>query len=422
LLARATRRLIVPGAVLATCLSAAAAHAQTQDGGARASRLSLGFAVDTTVAPATWWGVDPALAARPAVVRLWRDYLAVRADSARRLAFWSDADRRSTPDPDLAFASASYVAEVGAVLVEAVPLVAGDSSRWVLRTVRVGGGTAARPGLFAMERVHVVREGDRWALSHPSLVETADWHRVRIGPLQYVVHPSLQFDAARAAEAARWVDATARRFGIVDPAPITYYQLPNMEAASRVTGLDWEMTTDRVGGRGNARARVVLAADPRFGEAYLHELAHVLLAPWVGGASQFVSEGVAYWLGGARGQPFPAMMRDLAAFLDRHPGLELRAILEAEGQGTAASVQLPAAAALFELAHRRGGDAAVRRLVDATRAGVPTIETVTAALGLAPAELEVAWRGLVAGYRDGDGQPPEATAAMPAAVWSAGLV
>ena len=38
--------------------------------GAPNRQLSLGFAVDTSVVPGTWWGVDPARAVLPASRRL----------------------------------------------------------------------------------------------------------------------------------------------------------------------------------------------------------------------------------------------------------------------------------------------------------------------------------------------------------------
>ena len=328
-LARAARVLGPLGWYAAVLFAAAPmACVEAQDSTAVPSgRLALGFAVDTTVVPATWWGVDPALSARPAVVRLWRDYLAVRGDRARRTAFWSAADRSRAPDPDLALGSEGYIVGANAVLVEALPIVPGDSTRWVLRTMYVGGGTAARPGLLAMERVHVVREGGQWVLAHPSTVETAGWRRVRVGRLDYVVHPALAFDSARAAETAEWVDQTAQRFEIANPASITYYQVPDLQAASRVMGLDWALSSDRVGGRANPAARVVLAADPRFGEAYRHEIAHVLLAPWLGEVTSFAGEGLAYWLGGARGRTFPGLMRNLEEFLTREPAVRLGTIM-----------------------------------------------------------------------------------------------
>jgi hypothetical protein len=364
----------------------------------RPSRFALGFAVDTTAVPAAWWGVDPARTALPEVVRTWRDYLAARSDAEKRATFWAAADRRRAPDPDLLIASAEYILDANAVLVDAQPLVPGDSSRWVLRTAYVGGGTAAHPGLLGMERIHVVREDGRWVLTHPGIAETTQWRHARVGPIRYVVHPAIRFDAARAAETARWAEATARRFRLPAPAPITYYQVPNLEDAFRVLGFDWALNADRVGGRANPGARVVFAADPRFGEAYRHELVHVLLRSVVSGKSVFVGEGIAYWLGGARGQPFPSMVRGLASYLDRQPTVGLRAMLDGVGSGRAASARLPAAAVIFEVVFRSGGDAGVRRFIAALGAEEPSLDTAARALGMQPAELEAAWSSVLRSY------------------------
>ncbi|MGI9139850.1 MAG: hypothetical protein ACR2GJ_01940 [Gemmatimonadaceae bacterium] len=351
--------------------------------------------MDTTAVATSSWGVDPALIALPAVVRTWRDYLAVRADPTKRLRFWSSADQRRTPDPDLLVASERYILDANAVLVEALPLAAGDSSRWVLRTMYVGAGTAAHPGLLAMERIYMVREGGRWVLAHASAFETEGWQRAQVGPIEYVVHPAVRFNAARAAETARWAEATSERFGITNAAPITYYQVPDLQAAFRVMGLDWAISSDRVGGKANSPARVVFAANPRFGEAYRHELVHVLLHPLVGGSSSFVSEGIAYWLGGARGNSYPEMMRDLSLHLASQPAVGLGSILTSDGSGALAHARLPAAAGVFEIAHRRGGDSGVLRFVAALGKDEPALDAVARALGVAPAELELAWLSVV---------------------------
>lgn len=384
--------------------SARAALAQSSaERAPTAGQLSLGFAVDTTAVPGGWWGVDPALAALPAVVRTWRDYLAVRADSARRRAFWSAADRARAAEPDLALVSESYILEGRPLLVEALPVVAGDASRWVLRTVHVGVGSAARPGLLAMERTYVVRETDagggaRWVLVQPAARETAGWRRTRSGAITYVVHPAVAWDARQAAATAAWADSLVRRFGLPPAAPVTYYQVPDLQAGQRVMGFDWAISADRAGGRANPEGRIVIAADPRYGAAYRHELVHVLLAPLVAGRSGFVGEGLAYWLGGARGRPFGAMLADLAGYLAGQPTIGLRDILAGDGTGVAGSAQLPAAAALFELAHRRGGDAAVRRFIAGVGAKDPTLDDVARAFGVTPDVLEAEWWRLVRAY------------------------
>jgi hypothetical protein len=288
---------------------------------------------------------------RPAVVRLWREYLAERGDGARRPAFWPAADRRRTPDPDPALAAEGYTAGASA---QCHARVGAPTRR--RRRVAVGAPHGIRrrrqsdaPGVLAMERVQAVREGDGLALHHPSGVETAGWRRARLDRLEYVVHPALRFNVRRTAETARRVEATARRFGVADRAPITYYQVPDLEAACRVMGLDWALSADRVGRRANPGARAVFAADPRFGEASRHEFAPVrrapvLHAPWLGGASAFVGEGIASWLGGARGRPFPEMTRDRVSVLARQPALGPVGILASDAAPAAASPRLPAAA------------------------------------------------------------------------------
>lgn len=384
----------IPGGTAIILMAMAfSACAPSERGSAARSGLTLGLAVDTAVVPGAWWGVDSALASRAAVVRTWRDYVAIRADSGRRLSFWSAADRERTPDPDLMLASERYVLDANAVLVEAIPFVPGDSSRWILRTMYLGRGTGADPSLLALERTHIIREDGRWVLSHPSSVETAGWYRVRMGLIEYVVHPAVSFNAKRAADTAEWAATTSLRFGITNSEPITYFQVPDLEAAFRIMGLDWALTTDRVGGRANPRARIVFAADPRFGEAYRHELAHVLLHPVVGGSSVFVSEGIAYWLGGARGHAFPQMMRDLAAHVGHQPGIGLQSALT-----ETSSTRLPAAAAVFEIAYRRGGDGGVRQLVAALGKDEPTLGTIARALEMASEELDSTWRTVVGSY------------------------
>ena len=71
-------------------------------------------------------------------------------------------------------------------------------------------------------------------------------------------------------------------------------------------------------------------------------------------------------------------------------------------QPAAASARFPAAAAVFELAHRRGGDTAVRRVVDTSRAGNPSLGDIAAALGTTTTDLEAAWRALVLSYAASD--------------------
>ena len=388
-LARRARRLSARGLVVAAALGAAAACADAQP-----RPLGLGFAVDTAATAGTTWGLDAARDSVASVVRAWEANLRVRGDSAARRRLWSAADQARHREPDLQLVAAGYVADASPTVLDVQPLRAGDASAFLVRTLYTGRGSGEHPGVLALERVHVVREGGRWALAHPIADETRGWRRERVGAIEYVVHPSQPFDAAQAAEAARWTAELARRFGVAPLAPITYYQLPDLEAQSRLLGFDFAISADRVGGRADVRNRLVFAADPRFGAAYLHEIAHVVLQPVIGGMDPFWAEGMAYWLGGSRGMTPPAMLRSLGAWLAARPGMGLRAIVDGDDPITQ-SARFPAAAAVLEAVHRRGGDAAVRRLLQRAGHAPVTFAALASAAGMPAAELERAWRAVV---------------------------
>lgn len=398
---RSVRTLLLSGLCAAAMSTGAPARSSAQTPAGPPS-LALGFAVDTTALPAAWWGVDSARVVLPEVVRFWRDYLAVRRDSSKRRAHWERSG--NTGDPDPLPAVAPYLLDGAPLLIEALPVVAGDASRWLLRTMYVGGGTATRPGLLGLERAIVTgrREGDgvwEWKLASPESFETAEWRHERIGPVTYVVHPGISFDRRRAESTARWADSLLARFALERREPVTYYQTPNLQEGMRISGFEWLLSADRVGGRASPAAGVVVAADPRYGEGYRHELAHVLLAPLVTGRSVFVVEGIAYWLGGARGDDFPGLMRSLASFLADHPTFTLDTILASDGSGAIGSARLPVAASLFELVHRRGGDQAVRHLMEALGTAEPTLARLAIIMGMSRERIVTEWRALLTEYR-----------------------
>src|SRR5699024_10000410 len=100
------------------------------------------------------------------------------------------------------------------------------------------------------------------------------------------------------------------------------------------------------------------------------------------------------WLGGSRGLAPPAMLRDLAAWLAARPGMGLRDIVDGDA-AVSRSARFPAAAAVLEVVHRRGGDPAVRRLLQRVGSTPVTVASLVAATGLPAAELERAWRDVL---------------------------
>src|SRR2546426_10990463 len=86
-------------------------------------------------------------------------------------------------------------------------------------------------------------------------------------------------------------------------------------------GLDFFPSgSDPAGGRSNAIDRLVFSGSASVGEAYRHELAHLVIAPLLRGRTFWlVSEGLATWAGGSAGLGFQQLPPGRARYLPLPP-------------------------------------------------------------------------------------------------------
>ncbi|MGH9423381.1 MAG: hypothetical protein ACRD3J_25635, partial [Thermoanaerobaculia bacterium] len=112
------------------------------------------------------------------------------------------------------------------------------------------------------------------------------------------------------------MDSIAKFFGVARPEHIDAYLTATTEEGQRLLGLDFfpdeSGAGSGVGGR-SVGASILLLSDPAVGEAYLHELVHLVLAP-VKSRNSIFGEGVAVWLGGSQQHS----AREMYALLHRY--------------------------------------------------------------------------------------------------------
>ena len=227
------------------------------------------------------------------------------ADSASRARLWYVADRSDPMQRDLAgrYARQGFPATV----VSVIPTDRGDSV-YVVKLLYAA--AAARGGVvspMALERFYAVRApgtpfGWRLGAALPRL--TRGWHVLTAGPIVFHYAPDQRADNARAASAGRFVDSVAALFAVRPPRRIDYFVTGSPDEYFRALGLDFFVLPsgrgEAYGGNALPDAGVLLAGDPTQGEAYFHELVHVVVRDRI--RSGFVNEGAAAWLGGSRGE------------------------------------------------------------------------------------------------------------------------
>jgi hypothetical protein len=213
------------------------------------------------------------------------------------------------------------------------------------------------------------------------------------------VYPSsYPFNLARARATASFVDSLAQAFDVLAPEQIEYYFTADLSETFRAVGLDFfPLATDTVGGRSLTANNLILVGSSQSGEAYRHEVSHILLSPLIGlNTAQLVSEGLMTWTGGSAGHSFLQLMQPLRSYLNEHPDLSLHGILTdpPDRQGTL-DVGFAALAVLCKMVHDVGGVSAIRSLLDAGRSPDDVLDTAARIVQLPRAQLDSAWRSAV---------------------------
>jgi hypothetical protein len=252
---------------------------------------------------------------------------------------------------------------------------------------------------LALTRVYAVRTTAGWRLANAFPPVISGWTRVKQGAITFIYSPTIRPDAARRRAASRFVDSLAAAFRLEPPKQIEYVVAGSAEEAYRVMGFDYAVVGQATAGKTFVTDHLIVAGDPRQGEAYFHELAHLVLAAFAPpeSTSDILSEGLATRAGGSLGYSYRAVLEQYALFVRDHPDVTLDALIDGRGSGDLGI--RPGGALLCERVSEIRGLAGIRTLGSEARSG-DLHHAVEAATGLTWAEFAARWRGRARGGPD----------------------
>lgn len=346
-------------------------------------------------------GIDTTQTDVAQIVRLTRDYLTRPDTSAMSRGLWSTArpfDRR-WGDMIAPFIYFGFPATILGVTSAA----AGDTA-YVVKILHSSTDEQGRDALpAAVQRIYAVRAADSpygWQLSNAFSHTSGHWVRRTHERITFHYAPGQSPNPAQSARAALFVDSIAALFAVTPPDRIDCIVAASPDEFMTVIGLDM-MTLpsgpgSATGGRTSTGQRIVYSGDPSQGEAYLHELAHAVLAPYLGGGA-ILSEGIPTWLGGSKGRPTSGLYDILAKYLDSHPHATLEGLVRGaiESNDMEELDALYATGALFvEHVYRRSSVAGLRALKGTPSETTELLTAMRRHLGLAAdsGALESWWR------------------------------
>ena len=348
-------------------------------------RVSAGFGVDT-------------VGANQEIFALWRRYLSSGPGCTQESPLWAPSERAQWPVVDL-LCGFVYQGFSRFTVVHLAPAVGLDST-YLIRTLVANVSDSGDIQPLALYRVYATREQGRWVLANALPRLTKNWNHETIGRVQFVFPRTHRFARARAAATSAFVDSLAAAFEISPPTSIGYYFTDDLIQTLSAAGLEFfPLGADTVGGRANTPDRLVFIGSSSHGEEYRHELAHVVLEPFLAPfrAAGLVREGLMTWTSGSAGLTFNQLMPALKADLDTHPDLTLESILTdpPPRRGTL-DVGYDGVAVLCKMVFDAGGLPAIRELAGAGREPREVLAATARLLKVSEGQLETLWRRRVA--------------------------
>jgi hypothetical protein len=225
---------------------------------------------------------------------------------------------------------------------------------------------------------------------------TQRWNHETVGRISFVFPKTRAFERSRAEKTARFVDSLAHAFEVSPPPTIGYYFTDDLIQTLGAAGLEFfPLGSDTVGGRSNVIDRLVFIGSSTHGEEYRHELAHVVLEPFLGSfnTAGLVREGLMTWTGGSAGLTFTQLMPGLKRYLDAHPELTLESILtDPPARVGTLDVGYDGLAVLCKMVYDAGGLPAIRGLSSAGREPRAVLSAASRLLKVSQAQLDPLWR------------------------------
>src|SRR2546425_81702 len=354
---------------------------------------------DAPVRVAVGFGVDTSGVLNHEIFGLWRSYLSSRPSCAQRSPLWSPSEQAQWPVADL-LCTYVYQGFSTFTVVHLAP-AAGLDSTYLIRTLvaRVSdSGQVVQP--LALYRLYATREGGRWVLANALPRLTLRWNHETIGRITFVFPLGQRFARARAEATAAFVDSLALAFQLPPPPAVGYYFTDDLIQTLGAAGLEFfPLGSDTVGGRSNALDHLVFIGSSSNGEGYRHELAHVILGPFLAplNAAGLVQEGLMTWTGGSAGLDFNALLPGLKQYLDAHPDLTLESILtDPPPRSGTVDVGYDGLAVLCKMVYDGGGVAAIRILASAGREPRAVLSTAARLLHVRDVLLDRVWRDRIA--------------------------
>ncbi|MBO0933793.1 hypothetical protein [Fibrella aquatilis] len=325
-----------------------------------------------------------------------------RPDSIRHSVFWNEAEQAQSPRFDLLEREFEPTLYRG-FPVQVLSVVGYPDGFYQIKSLFGGNNPKGRsPIVFCIANVYARPDsgaglGGQWRLYNALPINRARfWNSQQLGHVTFYYPPYHIFNKQKARQLNGFIDGLCKQF-TVPTKPVDYYMADTPDELRQLRGIDYEATgSGLLKPTGRAIDNQVFCSG--LDEFYPHELVHVYLDSSYPNQHPWVSEGVATYLGGSRGQSLDWHLARVATHLRAHPDIDLTNLLSLVSLDEFTDYRYALGGLLARAVFAKGGTSLLKQFMQSGRSDKAYYAALEQFLGLKRAELNERLREMLAGY------------------------
>lgn len=182
------------------------------------------------------------------------------------------------------------------------------------------------PYVLCIANYYAMKENGLYKLYNALPINRKNWLHTKICQIDFYYPPYHVFDTLKAQALNDFANDLCNNLN-VKVIPFEYYMADDFDEIQNLRGIDYYIGMGgevKPTGRSNNYDKVYAGG---MDENYFHEVFHILIDPHYPDKHQWISEGMATWLGGSRGESLQWHIIRTDEYLKKHPEINLNDLL-----------------------------------------------------------------------------------------------
>lgn len=244
------------------------------------------------------------------------------------------------------------------------------------------------PYILCIANYYAKKEIKQYKLYNALLINRQDWLHTKIDLIDFYYPAYHLFDSLKAYALIDFAHNICKNL-TVQPIPFEYYMADDYDEIQKLKGIDYYIGMGgevKPTGRSNNYDKVYCSG---MDENYFHEVFHILIDPHYPDKHQWISEGMATWLGGSRGKSLNWHIKKTDEYLKKHPEINLNDLLTLKTIDEYTDYRYVLGGLIVKKIYEKGGWNLIKKFMNTGKSNENYYEAIETYLGVKKKDLNI---------------------------------